>query len=339
MATGKPRQRKPIHDDFDGAWKNMLTPKRFADFIAFFLPDIHGLIDWSREVEFLEQELRAITRKTRRGHNAVDRLVKVWLKDGTEQWVLIHAEVQSQFEADFRFRMFRYYFRALDLFDGHPLVCLAILGDDRPDWKPQEYQTALWGTTVEFRFRVVKLLEYAPSLEALERDANPFARFVVAHLKTLQTQGDYESRLAWKLRLIQGLYDMQLPEAEIGQLCHDFDWLLALPEPLSRRYHGEMVRFEEEKEMPHLTTSERIGRQIGRKIGMKIGQEIGKEIGEKQGSMEASRAVLVSLGRKRFGEPDADLLARLQAIESTERLQQLALRVLDVESWQELLSE
>jgi len=50
-----PRQpRKPIHDDFDGAWKNMLTEQRFADFVAFFLPDIHEQIDWTRRVVFLE---------------------------------------------------------------------------------------------------------------------------------------------------------------------------------------------------------------------------------------------------------------------------------------------
>src|SRR2546425_7918430 len=99
-------------------------------------------------------------------------------------------------------------------------------------------------------------------LDELEKSANPFARFVLAHLKTLETQGDYETRLEWKLRIIQGLYDMGVPDAEIGQLCHDFDWLLALPEPLALRYHNTMTRFEEEKEMPHLTTSERIGRKV-----------------------------------------------------------------------------
>ena len=62
----------------------MLSEQRFASFISFFLPDAYPLIDWSRPVEFLEQELRAITRKSKRGHRAVDRLVKVWLNDGTE---------------------------------------------------------------------------------------------------------------------------------------------------------------------------------------------------------------------------------------------------------------
>jgi len=70
--------------------------------------------------------------------------------------------------------------------------------------------------------------------------------------------------------------------------------------------------------MPHLTTSERIGREIGRK--------------------ETSLELLLSLGSKRFGKPDADTLSTLKAIRSADRLQELALRVLDVRNWQKLLS-
>src|SRR5438105_2842979 len=96
MARKKPASRQRVRDDFDGAWKNMLSERRFAWFIASFMPEIYDQVDWTRGVEFLEQELRAITRKSRRGHRSVDRLVKVWLKDGTEKWVLVHVEIQAQ---------------------------------------------------------------------------------------------------------------------------------------------------------------------------------------------------------------------------------------------------
>ena len=79
----------------------MLSERRFASFIAFFMPDKYNLIDWSRPVDFLEQELRSITRKSKRGHRSVDRLVKVWLLDGSESWVLVHVEIQSQQDTDF----------------------------------------------------------------------------------------------------------------------------------------------------------------------------------------------------------------------------------------------
>ena len=138
-----------------------------------------------------------------------------------------------------------------DLFMADPIIGLAILGDDISDWKPIHYANLLWGTGVEFKYRAVKLKDYEDRLEALEGSANPFARFVLAHLKTLETQGRYETRLEWKLRIIQAA-DRGVPEAEIGKLSHDFDWLLALPETLARRYHRAMTRFEEEQAMPHL---------------------------------------------------------------------------------------
>ena len=319
--AGGPRSR--IKDDYDGAWKNMLTERRFADFVSFFLPDLYDRIDWSRQVVFREQEMRAITRKTKRGQRAVDRLVQVWLQDGAEQWVLIHIEIQAQWDADLPGRMFRYFFRAFDLFDGQPLTCLAILGDELPDWKPQGYNMAWWGTDVAFRFRIVKLMDYISQLDVLERSRNPFARFVLAHLKTIQTRDDYETRLAWKLRIIQGLYDLGVPEAEIGQLYHDFDWLLALPERLASRYHQEMVQFEEKQSMTHLSTAERIGLERGEAIGRERGEAIGLEQGETTGRIKEALASIREILDAHPGTVPTEVAVRLAQIRDLDRLQRL----------------
>ena len=296
-----------------------------------FLPDIYSEIDWKRGSEFLEQEMRAITRKTRRGQGAVDKLVKVWLRDGTEKWVLIHIEIQSQEESGFPFRMFRYYFRGRDLFPERSIACLAVLGDDNANWKPDRYADALWHTSVDFRFRVVKLKEYTDRLDELEQSANPFARFVLAHLKTVQTQGDYETRMQWKIRIIQGLYDMGVPEEEIGQLYHDFDWLLTLPEPLATRYHKTMTRFEEERTMPHLSTAERIGRREGRKEGKQEGREEGRQEGREEGrqegrvvgQLEEAQASLLEIIEARAGTVAPEMAARVAQIHDLDRLRTL----------------
>lgn len=144
MGKDKRPSRRQVHDDYDGAWKNMLSERRFAWFIAFFMPDVYDLIDWTRPVEFLEQELRAITRKSKRGQRSVDRLVKVWLLDGTEKWVLVHIEIQSQEDAELPLRMFQYRYRALDLFGERSLACLAILGDANRVWRPNSYSSSFW---------------------------------------------------------------------------------------------------------------------------------------------------------------------------------------------------
>jgi hypothetical protein len=317
--ASKKAARPRVRDDFDGAWKNMLSEARFAAFTQFFLPDVYGLIDWKRGVEFLEQELRAITRKTRRGSGSVDRLVKVWLKSGEERWVLVHVEIQAQEDDAFVLRMFRYRSRILDRFGEVPVACLAVLGDKNSAWKPDAYVSRFWGTEISFHFRTVKLLDYADRLADLEQSANPFARFVVAHLKTLQTQGDYESRLEWKLRIIQSLYDMGVSQEEIGRLAHDFDWLLALPEPMALRYHTSMTRFEEEKAMPHLSTAERIGRKIGRE----------------EGREEGRRGLLHDQLAEKFGSLPDGTVARLEAMTADE-LDRLGRQILTAQTLAEL---
>jgi len=48
--------------------------------------------------------------------------------------------------------------------------------------------------------------------------------------------------------------------------------------------------------------------------------------------------LLLKFGGKRFGVPDASTQAVLEAITSIEELERLADRLMEVESWQELLA-
>jgi hypothetical protein len=51
----KRKQHKPRAEQ-DSAWKEMID-EHFERFIAFFFPDIHAGIDWSRSYVFLDKEL------------------------------------------------------------------------------------------------------------------------------------------------------------------------------------------------------------------------------------------------------------------------------------------
>ena len=52
----------------------------------------------------------------------------------------------------------------------------------------------------------------------LEASDNPFALVVLAHLKTLDTRGDAEARLAWKLRLLRMMVARRASRKEIEEL-------------------------------------------------------------------------------------------------------------------------
>ena len=93
---------------FDSPWKEEILDAYFEAFLAFFFPDVHVGIDWSRSYEPLDKELQQIVREAEQGPRVADKLVKVWLDNGEEKWVLIHVEVQNQPDAEFPQRMFVY---------------------------------------------------------------------------------------------------------------------------------------------------------------------------------------------------------------------------------------
>ena len=85
--------------------------------MEFFFPVIAAEIDWTRGYEFLDKELAQITRDHRVRRKLVDKLVKVWLSDGTEKWLLIHLEVQASARKGLAKRIYIYNYRIFDRYD------------------------------------------------------------------------------------------------------------------------------------------------------------------------------------------------------------------------------
>jgi hypothetical protein len=74
--------------DYDSPWKNILD-LQFEEFMAFFFPSAHAQIDWQAGHEFLDKELQKIALDAALGRRVVDKLVKVQLTNGQEQWVSV----------------------------------------------------------------------------------------------------------------------------------------------------------------------------------------------------------------------------------------------------------
>jgi len=258
--------------DYDSPWKEVLD-RYFELFLAFFFPLAHSEIDWSRGYETLDKELQQVVREAELGRRVVDKLVRVWRRDGEEEWVLVHVEVQGYEEADFGRRMYVCNYRLFDRYN-RKVVSLAVLADERAGWRPDRFGYSLWGCTIEFQFPIVKLLDYAADEAALEASANPFAAVVLAHLKTQQTRQDPETRRAWKLRLVKGLYDRGFSAADVRQLFRFIDWMMDLPEELQKQFWQEVHQYEEEKRMPYITSVERIGMKKGLLKGIELGLEV-----------------------------------------------------------------
>jgi hypothetical protein len=250
-----------LRDQFDSPWKEILEVY-FEDFILFFFPQIHAEIDWSRGYDFLDQELAQVVRDAELGKRLADKLVKVWKLNGEETWVLVHIEIQSQEEGKFGERMFVYYYRLRDKYDL-PIASLAILGDERETWRPEPFDSELWGCRVQFEFPMIKLLDYLPRWAELEASQNPFAIVVMAHLKTKETRNDAVARKEWKFKLTRSLYEQGYERQDILNLFRFIDWILELPEGLKQSFRNELEEYERERQMPYVTSIERMGIEQG----------------------------------------------------------------------------
>ncbi|MBF0629185.1 MAG: DUF4351 domain-containing protein [Magnetococcales bacterium] len=75
------------------------------------------------------------------------------------------------------------------------------------------------------------------------------------------------------------------------------DWVLSLPAELDNLFWEDLSNFEENQQMPYITSVERIGMEKGRLIGFRDGKLEGRQ--------EEAASMLLKLMRRKFGQtPD-----------------------------------
>ncbi len=102
------RKKREQDSDYDGAWKEALRT-HLRELLKKYFPAVYAAIDWSVEPKWCDKELSQVMGRAKRRNRPVDVLVQVRLLSGAEQWVLLHAEVQSSPEAGFERRVARYH--------------------------------------------------------------------------------------------------------------------------------------------------------------------------------------------------------------------------------------
>lgn len=296
-----------LADDYDSPWKEAIE-RYFADFMAFYFPQAHAQIDWAQPLSFLDQELRAAMREAELGKRVVDKLVRVTRLGGSEEWVYIHLEIQGQPQAGFAERMFVYHSRLFDRY-RKPIASLALLADDRSDWRPTNYAHEMFGCQIHMRFPVAKLLDWAGSEARLEDSANPFALLTRAHLETRATRKNPAARLAAKWALVKRLYQAGFERQQIIDFFGLIDWMMRLPKELDERFWSDLDRFEEEMKMRYVSSVERMALERGMEAGLQQGMEQGMQQGLRAGKIQVIKQLLAA----RFGALPAPAKAKLDA--------------------------
>jgi len=286
----KLQQTKPIHTQADTAWKQILDVY-FKNFVDYCLPDLSRLIDWSRAWSSLDKELQSISKNNLAGKRLLDKLMKVYLLDGKEQWILVHIEVQGKPEETFPNRMLTYNYRLYDKYEKSIVSC-AILTDDNKKWRPNHCKVGFAGSYLSLDYLVIKLIDYRDKLVELDASSNSFASVIFAQLKAIEARfkpDEYRKKI--KFSLTKRLYEKGFSRDEICDLYRFIDWLIGLPEPLELEYLNEVHELEGVKQMPYISTAER--------LGMKLGAE--------------QNAIKIAIGMLEEGF-DRDLIARLTGL-------------------------
>jgi hypothetical protein len=287
----------------DTPWKQILE-SYFPQFMAFFFPEAYSQIDWSRGFDFLDGELQQITLEAETGKRIIDKLAKVYLRNGGEQWIAAHVEIQNQKEDEFGERVFVYFARLRDKFKRE-VASFAVLGDTDVNWRPNSFARETLGCNLQFSFPIIKLVDYKKQKEDLAASDNPFAIVVQAHLAAQATKGkeSQQRRRKQKLDIMKMMYDRGYSQQQVTDLYRFVDWVLTLPPDLAGAFKTDLIVYEGEKNMPYISEIER--------------ESLAK--GE-------AKVVIKQLNRR--GQLSEEMLAKIEAL-PIDQLEQLALDLLD----------
>lgn len=201
----------------DILWKGVLQWV-LDDLLRFVFPNADQVFDFQKKFGYLDKELAELNpgpgKKT--DVRSVDNLVKVFRKDGGEEWILIHIEVQDRTKAKdrplFPERMFRYYYRC---FDRHHKSVVAIAIFCGPDGKKFKgtYTHEFMNTRVQYDYNTLSILDYSD--KELEESKNPFAWVVLTAKKALLTGKNIDKKLLeGKLFIFRKLHENGIFEKE-----------------------------------------------------------------------------------------------------------------------------
>ncbi len=120
-----------------------------------------------------------------------------------------------------------------------------------------------------------------------------------------------------------------------SELFRLIDWMMVLPDQLEQDFRVEYKRFQEENQVPYITSIERLAKAEGREEGLEEGIEQGIE----RGSVQNSRENIITVLETRFGEVPEIFRERINQIENLATLRQLLIRGITIASFEDFEQE
>lgn len=257
----------------DALWKGIIEDL-VEEFVHYFFADFIEQIDIERGFVSMNKELKQLSNLSESRLRHADTLFKAWLKDGQEQWFLVHVEVQGYPDAEFAKRMYQYAYRIQDRFD-RPLTALAIYTDTNTKYHFEQYEESFLGTELIYRFHTYVLIDQEPL--SLEVSNNLFALVMeIARREVLYKKKGDRQRFQFLIELVRYLFQQGIDKLKIRYLL-DFIKCYARFD-----HEGFFNKFEEEIQ---LITKSRQAMGIRQAILQDV-KETGFEEGQAEGRVE-----------------------------------------------------
>jgi hypothetical protein len=247
----------------------------------------------------LDKEQKQIFPESEEAHRRVDLLTKVWLLDGTEQWILIHVEIQGYRDEDFPIRMFVYFYRLTDRFKV-PVSALALLTDKDKAWRPDKYEFTCMKTRLVYQYPVYKLSDFSEA--DFQGGSNPWSWVMKTALIGLKSNWDDESLLKMKVQLYRDFRKMGHSVEKVRLFLQFLKYHVRFEKTeFYSKFDHQIQSVDNKKESPmgiielvkeHLIEE---AKQEGIEKGIEKGIEQGMEKGIEQGDAARSRKVITNI--------------------------------------------
>lgn len=231
--------------NYGSAWDEILEAYLF-DMIKY-LPNIAAAIDLELPYELLNNDFQQMTRYVEFNQGYTSKLVRVWLNQQEEEWIMIHIQVQGGYFEELPSKMYHINYGVFERYGKHPYP-LVILCDEDKNWRPNQFSFGHkeFGSYVDFSFQNLKLLDFNSKKrwKELEASTNPFATVIMAHCLAQNTKQAPHERKVWKTKLTHRLYEKAFLEQDVRNLYKFIDKALVLPSALEQEFWEELKQFE-----------------------------------------------------------------------------------------------
>nr|WP_121272652.1 hypothetical protein [Pedobacter schmidteae] len=121
----------------------------FASFLNFVYPDADKVVDFSKEIHFMDTEPLSDEKD---GQNA-DLMAKLHLKNGAERWITLNIGIEEVTDPDLAYYTFQYDYRIQDQYGTAPITISFLTG------KGNEH-VAISYSDEHFTFSIAPILFY-----------------------------------------------------------------------------------------------------------------------------------------------------------------------------------